>query len=561
MVSAALIRATVEELNATATPQEVWDTFSLNPSKPDNLVIVLPPSCDENPNKKKGNRALMKKRTDSRNLFITTMINRDPTAQVLTTDCFITITRMLSEIEKRRLIAEDMQRLQQERRDNRRETSSVGSVTRRLEAGMRMPATAGDGATSNSVMKEYKLVVLGSGGVGKSTLTVQFVQSRFVETNEVSNEDIYWKRASSHATIEDSYRKQVRVDGQQCMLEILDTAGTEIHGHARPIHEEREGFILVYNVTDDVSFNDLIEIREEILRVKDTDKVPMVLVGNKCDLEDDRVVTREQGKGLASQWDDCTSFETSATDTLGVKEVFFELVRLINMIQTPSKRVLQRNPSEADQTGVPSQGVLQQYNAVLVGPGGARPRHLRLVHQAQPVLYAPYPAPIAPAAHPFAPETIIAGAQVVYGPTVEHQQQQYGYAQSPYPWQQGYFAAPPGHAPGGWYNQPAQVAGGDGASQPKTTKPAAGGAGAPPGLAKPTSATTQADKTAAGADQSAQGPSPPSPGLVPQQQTVPVVNTDGEAKHTTDGVTGRVIQELIAAVKGGGAPEQTDCVI
>lgn len=61
-------------------------------------------------------------------------------------------------------------------------------------------------------MREYKIVVLGSGGVGKSALTVQFVQGIFVEKYD--------------PTIEDSYRKQVEVDGQQCMLEILDTAGT-----------------------------------------------------------------------------------------------------------------------------------------------------------------------------------------------------------------------------------------------------------------------------------------------------------------------------------------------
>ena len=61
-------------------------------------------------------------------------------------------------------------------------------------------------------MREYKIVVLGSGGVGKSALTVQFVQGIYVEKYD--------------PTIEDSYRKQVEVDGQQCMLEILDTAGT-----------------------------------------------------------------------------------------------------------------------------------------------------------------------------------------------------------------------------------------------------------------------------------------------------------------------------------------------
>lgn len=66
--------------------------------------------------------------------------------------------------------------------------------------------------TAGHTMREYKIVVLGSGGVGKSALTVQFVQGIFVEKYD--------------PTIEDSYRKQMEVDGQQCMLEILDTAGT-----------------------------------------------------------------------------------------------------------------------------------------------------------------------------------------------------------------------------------------------------------------------------------------------------------------------------------------------
>jgi small GTP-binding protein len=61
-------------------------------------------------------------------------------------------------------------------------------------------------------MKNYKLVVLGSGGTGKGALVVQYVQGIFVEQYD--------------ATIEDSYRKKVEIDGEECMLEILDTAGT-----------------------------------------------------------------------------------------------------------------------------------------------------------------------------------------------------------------------------------------------------------------------------------------------------------------------------------------------
>ncbi|KAG7332546.1 hypothetical protein KOW79_004380 [Hemibagrus wyckioides] len=113
-------------------------------------------------------------------------------------------------------------------------------------------------------MREYKLVVLGSGGVGKSALTVQFVQGIFVEKYD--------------PTIEDSYRKQVEVDGQQCMLEILDTAGTEQFTAMRDLYMKNgQGFALVYSITAQSTFNDLQDLREQILRVKDTEDVPMIL--------------------------------------------------------------------------------------------------------------------------------------------------------------------------------------------------------------------------------------------------------------------------------------------
>ncbi|KAK1331540.1 hypothetical protein QTO34_009497 [Cnephaeus nilssonii] len=67
--------------------------------------------------------------------------------------------------------------------------------------------------SSAHTMREYKLVVLGSGGVGTSALTVQFVQGNFDEKYD--------------PTVEDFYRKPVEVDCQQCMLKILDTARTE----------------------------------------------------------------------------------------------------------------------------------------------------------------------------------------------------------------------------------------------------------------------------------------------------------------------------------------------
>uniref|UniRef100_A0A9J7WUS4 Ras-related protein Rap-1b n=1 Tax=Cyprinus carpio carpio TaxID=630221 RepID=A0A9J7WUS4_CYPCA len=185
-------------------------------------------------------------------------------------------------------------------------------------------------STERPTMREYKLVVLGSGGVGKSALTVQFVQGIFVEKYD--------------PTIEDSYRKQVEVDGQQCMLEILDTAGTEQFTAMRDLYMKNgQGFALVYSITAQSTFNDLQDLREQILRVKDTEDVPMILVGNKCDLEDERVVGKEQGQNLARQWSNCAFLESSAKSKINVNEIFYDLVRQINRKTPVEKRAKKKS--------------------------------------------------------------------------------------------------------------------------------------------------------------------------------------------------------------------------
>ena len=167
-------------------------------------------------------------------------------------------------------------------------------------------------------MREYKIVVLGSGGVGKSALTVQFVQGIFVEKYD--------------PTIEDSYRKQVEVDGQQSMLEILDTAGTEQFTAMRDLYMKNgQGFVLVYSISAQSTFNDLTDLREQILRVKDADDIPMVLVGNKCDLEDERVVGKDQGMNMARQFGSCAFMETSAKAKIGVIDV--SMIRCLHTVK------------------------------------------------------------------------------------------------------------------------------------------------------------------------------------------------------------------------------------
>lgn len=81
-----------------------------------------------------------------------------------------------------------------------------------------------------------------------------------------------------------------------------------------------QGFLLVYSITSQSTFNDLEDLRDQILRVKDAEDVPIILVGNKCDLEDERVVGKDQGQNLARQWS-CVFMETSAKAKVNVGEV------------------------------------------------------------------------------------------------------------------------------------------------------------------------------------------------------------------------------------------------
>ncbi|KAI9434188.1 P-loop containing nucleoside triphosphate hydrolase protein [Lactarius indigo] len=180
---------------------------------------------------------------------------------------------------------------------------------------------------SGLFLREYRLVVIGSGGVGKSALTIQFMHNHFVDEYD--------------PTIEDSYRKQCVIDGEDALVDILDTAGQEEFRHVEVIVEFAKRpcladvlnffspltpvpFLILpflgttapcesntcvagrafswcteYSITDCDSFDSISAYHQQILRVKDTESVPIVLVGNKCDLEDERRVD----KNGSSSWD------------------------------------------------------------------------------------------------------------------------------------------------------------------------------------------------------------------------------------------------------------------
>lgn len=161
----------------------------------------------------------------------------------------------------------------------------------------------------------HKVIMVGSGGVGKSALTLQFMYDEFVEDYE--------------PTKADSYRKKILLDGEEVQIDILDTAGQEDYAAIRDNYfRSGEGFLCIFSITEDESFQATQEFREQILRVKNDDNIPFLLVGNKCDLEEKRKVTFQEGLDRANKWG-VPYVETSAKTREHVDKVFYDLMREI----------------------------------------------------------------------------------------------------------------------------------------------------------------------------------------------------------------------------------------
>ncbi|KAK9457105.1 ras family-domain-containing protein [Dipodascopsis uninucleata] len=98
-----------------------------------------------------------------------------------------------------------------------------------------------------------------------------------------------------------------------------------------------QGFLLVYSITSQSSFEEIKVFHQQILRVKDKDYFPIVVVGNKCDLETERQISQQTGRKLAQDYQ-CSFIETSAKQRINVDEAFYNLVREIrryNRDQSP----------------------------------------------------------------------------------------------------------------------------------------------------------------------------------------------------------------------------------
>ena len=131
-----------------------------------------------------------------------------------------------------------------------------------------------------------KLIILGNPSVGKTNLLLRHTQSKHLPTKPT--------------ILTDFFSKTYKIKNQPLKIQFWDTAGQELFKSiSKNFYKNTNGIILVYDITNRRSFEDLENWKKEIFQ--NLEKIPILLIGNKCDLEEERVVSVEEGVFFAKK--------------------------------------------------------------------------------------------------------------------------------------------------------------------------------------------------------------------------------------------------------------------
>jgi len=197
---------------------------------------------------------------------------------------------------------------------------------------MTTPAAGSTTSSSRSAAYDYliKLLLIGDSGVGKSCLLLRFSDDSFTP--------------SFITTIGIDFKiRTIELEGKRIKLQIWDTAGQErFRTITTAYYRGAMGILLVYDVTDEKSFNN---IRNWIRNIEQhaTESVNKILIGNKCDMVEKKVVDSARGKALADEYG-IKFLETSAKNSINVEEAFITLAKDIK------KRLIDSQEPQPTQT-------------------------------------------------------------------------------------------------------------------------------------------------------------------------------------------------------------------
>ncbi|XWS22288.1 hypothetical protein CRYUN_Cryun29cG0021400 [Craigia yunnanensis] len=190
--------------------------------------------------------------------------------------------------------------------------------------------------SDDEVVEEYlfKIVIIGDSAVGKSNLLSRYARNEF--------------NAHSKATIGVEFQTQsVEIDGKEIKAQIWDTAGQErFRAVTSAYYRGAFGALLVYDISRRATFDNVARWLDELNSHSDT-TIARTLVGNKCDLENIREVTLEEGKSLAEA-EGLFFIETSALDSTNVRNAFEIVIREI--YNNVSRKVLNSDAYKAELT-------------------------------------------------------------------------------------------------------------------------------------------------------------------------------------------------------------------
>ena len=172
----------------------------------------------------------------------------------------------------------------------------------------------------NQIVESIKIGSLGNSEVGKTYLTRKYTNSNNSNLNLIT------------VGIDFYTREKIFCNGKKYQIKIYDTAGQERYKSVS-LNSIRnyDGVFLMYDITDFKSFDSISEWINNIYEIKDHN-FPFILIGNKCDLEDQREVSKEEGLETAEKYK-TTFFETSAIEGINVEEAIDELVNKIIKIK------------------------------------------------------------------------------------------------------------------------------------------------------------------------------------------------------------------------------------
>lgn len=177
----------------------------------------------------------------------------------------------------------------------------------------------------------YRLVLMGAASVGKTAIVHQFLYDHFP--------------SEYLPTIEELYRGEYDVGTTGLVLDILDTSGTyEFPAMRKLAVDTGDAFILVYAINDNESFEEVRRLKQLLLEHKQSD-VPIVVVGNKCDLEKQRVVQKELADTIVGiDWEN-RFVECSAKENINIVRIFKEILSQANFPYDLNPAVQKRRTS------------------------------------------------------------------------------------------------------------------------------------------------------------------------------------------------------------------------